>query len=180
MIPLIYLSFIFGASEILLAIVRHSKSGKTKIRGDKGSLIFLWLAISAGFTGGFILSKPIDGFWAGFGLPLLVFGFIIRWVSIIQLGKSFTVDVAIGESADLKTDGIYERIRHPSYAGLLLIVVGFSSTMGSVYSFLVFTIPVFMAITYRITIEEKVLVNEFGDRYLKYKTKTKRIIPGIF
>ena len=106
MIPLVYLSFAFAASELVLMIFKRSGRGAVKIRDDRGSLIFLWLMITLGFTGGFLLSKPANMFWAGFGLPLIVIGIIYRWMAIIQLGKSFTVDVAITNSAKLKTDGI--------------------------------------------------------------------------
>jgi protein-S-isoprenylcysteine O-methyltransferase Ste14 len=111
---------------------------------------------------------------------LVLSGIIIRWIAIIQLGKSFTVDVAITNVARLKTDGLYKRVRHPSYLGLLLIIIGFSATMNSLYSFLVLAVPVFLAITYRISVEEKVLINEFSNNYIEYKRKTKKIIPGIY
>ena len=111
---------------------------------------------------------------------LVLAGIIIRWVAIIQLGKSFTVDVAITEVARIKTDGLYKQVRHPSYLGLLLIIIGFSATMNSLYSFFILVVPVFLAITYRISIEERVLIDEFGESYIRYMAKTKKIIPGVY
>lgn len=180
MVPIVYMSFVFALSEFMLMLAKRSKSGNTKTRNDSGSLIILWIVITIGFTGGFFLSKPLSEFWKGFGLVFIITGLIVRWIAILQLGKSFTVDVAITNSSVLKTDGLYERVRHPSYTGLLSIIAGFSFAMSSFYSFLVFFVPVFMAIVYRISIEEKILISEFGDRYLKYKENTKRIIPGIW
>lgn len=182
---LIYFSFVFALSELLLMLVKRSKAETVKTRKDKGSLILLWIIITFGFTFGFFLAKPdystfINKLMDGVGLLALLAGLIIRWTSIIQLGKSFTVDVAITEIAKLKTDGIYERIRHPSYTGLLLIVTGFSLIMSSLYSFLALVVPVFMAISYRIGVEEKLMINEFGDSYRQYKIKTKKIIPWIY
>jgi protein-S-isoprenylcysteine O-methyltransferase Ste14 len=178
--PLIYLSFAYAFSEFLLMLVKRSKDSSVKTRSDKGSLIFLWLMITAGFTTGFFLSKPVDFILEGFGLPLIIGGLIIRWIAILQLGNSFTVDVAITDKASLKTDGIYEKIRHPSYLGMLLVVTGFAVTMSSFYSFLVLVVPVFTAIIYRISIEEKVLISEFGSSYTRYMESTKKIIPRIF
>jgi protein-S-isoprenylcysteine O-methyltransferase Ste14 len=177
---IIYMSYAFAFSEILLAVFKRSKTGSVKTRKDSGSLIFLWTIITLGFTGGFFLAKPVNQFFAGAGFALIIGGLIYRWVAILQLGKSFTVDVAITDVAELKTDGIYERVRHPSYLGLLLIVVGFSAIMSSYWSFLVLAVPVFLAIIYRISVEEKLLISEFGDRYLKYKRETKKLIPGIY
>ena len=87
---------------------------------------------------------------------------------------------ASADSANLKTDGIYERIRHPSYLGIHFIILGFSFTMNSLYSFLVLFVPVLLSVMYRIRIEEKVLVNEFGERYSNYASRTKKLIPGIY
>ncbi len=177
---IVMLSLIFAFSEFLLMIVKHSKIQTSRSRNDKGSLILMWLVITIGFIGGFRLSEPVNQFWLGFGSGFLIVGVIIRWLAILQLGKSFTVDVAITETAYLKTDGLFKRIRHPSYLGLLMIITGFSAAMSSFFSFLVLVIPVFLAIIYRISVEEELLISEFGDRYIEYKANTKKIIPGIF
>jgi protein-S-isoprenylcysteine O-methyltransferase Ste14 len=177
---IVLLSLIFAFSEFLLVLAKHSKTGTSKTRKDRGSLILMWLVISTGFCGGFFLSNPISPFWLGFGSVFIIFGVIIRWIAILQLGKSFTVDVAITETARLKTDGMYSWVRHPSYFGLLMILAGFSSLMSSIYSFLVLVIPVFLAVIYRISVEEELLIGEFGNSYLEYRQNTKKIIPGIF
>ena len=177
---MIILSIAFAVSEFLLMLIKRSKSGSVKSREDRGSLIFLWLMITLGFTAGFIFSNPANSISTGFGFTLILGGLIIRWIAIIQLGSAFTVDVAINSDVNLKTDGIYERIRHPSYLGMLLVVIGFATTMGSLSSFIVLVLPVFIAIIYRISIEEKVLIKEFGDSYFLYMESTKKIIPGIF
>jgi protein-S-isoprenylcysteine O-methyltransferase Ste14 len=52
--------------------------------------------------------------------------------------------------------------------------------MNSFYSVLVIIFPVGFAIIYRIKIEESVLLNEFGDDYSEYVSKTKKLFPGIF
>lgn len=174
------MSFLFAFSELLLLLIKRSKTGKTKAQADQGSLIILWVAITIGFTVGFFFSKPSGEFLFGLGIGFIIIGLLIRWLSILQLGKSFTVDVAITDSAQLITDNMYERIRHPSYSGLLAIVIGFALTMGSIISFLVFLIPVVSAIIHRIDIEEKVLKLEFGDKYDLYMKNTKKVIPGIY
>ena len=182
---IVYMTFVFAFSELILMLAKHSKIKITKTRKDRGSMIILWLMITLGFTGGFFLAKhdtwnSINTIITGIGLLIVLAGIIIRWIAIIQLGKSFTVDVAIIDVARLKTDGIYSKVRHPSYLGLLCIIIGFSATMNSVYSFLVLVVPVFFAIVYRINVEEKVLISEFSESYINYKTGTRKIIPYIF
>jgi protein-S-isoprenylcysteine O-methyltransferase Ste14 len=119
-------------------------------------------------------------FIALFGLLFIVFGSILRWASIIQLKGAFTVDVAINREHDLKTDGMYKKLRHPSYLGLLMILSGLSIGMNNLLSFLAITLPVFFAILNRINVEETVLMEEFGEKYREYCKVTRKILPYIY
>lgn len=182
---IIYLSYLFFISEFVLMLVKRSSKSTSKQRSDKGSLILLWVMITLCFTFGFIFAnyhiwEPINFIIAGIGLLLILAGAFIRWVSIFQLKNAFTVDVAIGNEHTLKTDGMYKSIRHPSYLGILLIMTGFSICMNSVISVLIVVIPMFLVLLYRISVEEKVLFDEFGDAYNSYKAGTKRLIPFVF
>jgi protein-S-isoprenylcysteine O-methyltransferase Ste14 len=57
--------------------------------------------------------------------------------------------------------------------------LGFVLILSSVYG----TLMVLLAssfLLFRIQLEEKMLVTEFGDEYEEYKRKTKRIMPFIY
>jgi protein-S-isoprenylcysteine O-methyltransferase Ste14 len=153
-----------------------------KRRCDKGSMIILWFTITVCLTLGFNLAKyrtwsAGDYFMGTLGFILIIFGIIFRWTTIIQLNKAFTVDVAINQGHQLKTDGLFKTVRHPSYLGLLAILSGFSFVMDSLFSVIIVTVPVFAAILYRISVEENILAEEFGEVYLVYKKNTKKVIP---
>jgi protein-S-isoprenylcysteine O-methyltransferase Ste14 len=127
--------------------------------------------------------KPLshaDYFLGFLGILVSFSGMIIRWTTIIQLKKAFTVDVAINQVHQLKTDGLFKIVRHPSYLGLLMILSGFSLSMNTIISFMVVTLPVFLVIIYRIKVEENLLVETFGEEYIKYSGSTKKIIPFVY
>ena len=76
------------------------------------------------------------------------------------------------------TTGPYTWIRHPSYAGLLLIVAGLGLARGnwlSAAACLALPLP---AIAWRIHVEEAELGRVLGDAYRAYQTRTARLIPG--
>ena len=182
---LIYLSYLFFLSEFILAIVKRSSKSNSSIQNDKGSLILLWITITICFTGGFMFANyriwELMNFVVYYiGLLFILIGITIRWMAIIQLKKAFTVNVAIVKEHKLKDDGIYRIVRHPSYLGLLIIMVGFSIGMNSVTSIIIVAIPMVIVILYRIYVEEKVLINAFGDDYKVYRTKTKKLIPWLY
>jgi protein-S-isoprenylcysteine O-methyltransferase Ste14 len=177
---------IFGISEIILLLVKRSKKGAVKNSLDKNSLILLWITITGCMVlGGFITAFEIWPFpdtaiIRDIGVAVAIIGFIIRWIAILQLGKMFTVDVAIASGHALKTDGMYSIIRHPSYLGLMLIICGIALCQANILACIVIIIPIFLALNYRIKVEEKALLAEFGEQYEAYQKNTARIIPGIY
>jgi len=184
-VTITYFSLLFFLSELVLMVVKHSKKGGTKTKNDRKSLVLLWITIPLSLTIGFFMANRQE--WnilnhtiAILGLTVFIIGIIIRWVSIIQLNKEFTVDVAIIKNHHLNTEGIYKYLRHPSYLGLILICSGLSIAMNSVISFAVITIPILLALSYRIKTEENILISQFGKTYKDYMTKTFRIIPKIY
>ncbi len=180
-----YFSLLFFFSELVLMMSKHSKKKRVKMRNDNKSLSLLWVTIPLSLTIGFFTAyrqgwNAINYSIAILGLCVFVIGIIVRWISIIQLNKGFTVDVVITENHKLKTDGIYKNIRHPSYLGLLLICFGLSIAMNSVISLAVISIPVLLAIIYRIKVEESILLKEFGEVYENYSKETYKIIPKFY
>ena len=95
------------------------------------------------------------------------------------LGRRFNGLVAIQPGHTLVTRGIYSVIRHPSYLGLLVNALGwalaFRSGVGVLLTAL--TIPPLIA---RIRAEERLLRAQFGDAYDAYRSRTSRLLPGIY
>jgi protein-S-isoprenylcysteine O-methyltransferase Ste14 len=180
----IILQLIFFATEVSLLLFKRSKTTVKNSR-DKRSLLILWVVIVTGSTLGPDISA--HGIWSMTGInvtyagiAVFAIGFIIRWSAVIQLGKMFTVDVAIVDKHSLKTSGLYKIVRHPSYLGLILIIIGLALCLNNWLSLLVMIIPDFTAINYRISVEEKALTEQFGEQYTTYKTRVKKLVPYIY
>lgn len=185
-----YFPFMFGllflGIELYWNATRRNKTGR-KTAGDRNSLRMLWVVIIValvlgGFCTAFRFAAITAGqpYWYFAGMALAVGGLLLRVVAIRQLGKSFTVDVQIAEGQQLKRDGMYRVVRHPSYSGILLAFAGLALTYGNWVSLPVIVVPIFLAFRYRIRIEEAVLIGEFGEQYLQYCRETKRLIPFLY
>jgi protein-S-isoprenylcysteine O-methyltransferase len=114
------------------------------------------------------------------GVALLSFGLLLRWWSIIHLGRFFTVDVLIAADHRVVDSGPYRLIRHPSYAGVLLIITGVALCFGNFVSALVLIVPNVALLMRRMRIEETALSQGLGEPYRAYMSRTKRLIPGIY
>jgi len=110
------------------------------------------------------------------GVGLFILGFSIMIVAQITLWKNYSATLVIREDHKLITQGIYKFCRHPIYLGVLIVASGISMFCTSVIGFLIllFLIPVFHV---RIRMEENLLIEEFGDRYLAYQKRTRIWTP---
>jgi len=181
-----YLQLLFFISELGLLLLKRAKKTTVKSSGDNRSLLMLWIVIggclSIGpYSANFHIWPVGNAQMLEFvGCGICIIGFIIRWIAIAQLGKMFTVDVVIDQQHTLKTSGLYKIVRHPSYLGIILIIAGLQVCTGSIFTFIIVVVPVFIALNYRIIIEERALVSEFGSQYEDYKKRVSRLLPGIY
>jgi protein-S-isoprenylcysteine O-methyltransferase Ste14 len=157
------------------------------MRVDRSSLRVLWVAIFVGVNGGILLSFQRIGYFGNgsrifpiAGLILIICGLLIRWIAIVSLKHQFTVDVWITRDHRIIRKGIYRFVRHPAYAGSLLSFFGLGLCYANYLSILAIFVSICSAFLYRIHVEEKALIDHFGEEYVNYCASTKRLIPGIF
>jgi len=177
--------FVWILSEVILNRFVRSKSTDKK-GTDKRTELYLWLIIVFCVTAGTIIAfniySPIylNGQLKYVGLAIIIIGIIIRFIAIKQLGKFFTVDVTIREDHQLMQSGLYKLIRHPSYTGCLLSFLGYGIALDNWFSVAIVFTPILLIFMYRMNVEEKVLIQQFGEKYTVYMGKTKRLIPFIY
>ncbi len=82
------------------------------------------------------------------------------------------------EPNDLKIEGILKHIRHPIYAGTILIVAGLFF-YDPRWATLLSAICIYLYLPIGIYLEEKKLVNQFGQLYNNYRKEVPAIIPRI-
>ena len=86
------------------------------------------------------------------------------------------------EKADshvLVTSGVYQLVRHPSYFGWTLWAVGTQVMLVNPISIVGFIGASVMFFKDRIPYEEELLVDFFGEAYIKYALKTPICLPFV-
>ncbi len=104
------------------------------------------------------------------GLFLIIPGFLLISSAVYSLrtkGKGFPVSSL--PPKNLVTTGVYSLSRHPVYVGAVLIFAGASVYINSFVNILLCA-PLFFIFyhSYALFIEEPVLTQRFGERYLQY------------
>ncbi len=118
---------------------------------------------------------PLLPAWTGiFGVLLFASGIALRTASFLQLGRFYDPAITLHEGHRLVQTGPYRFMRHPLYAGSLLLFAGFPlafSSAAGLASFFLLVIPVF---SWRVRIEERALRGRFGSAWDAYARHTRR------
>lgn len=172
--------------EIIGAIVipkRRRQGTKLKEMEKKGSsrLISMSFGISIVVAYLFALSGiALLPSWVFYlGSVIMILGIAVRQWSIAVLGRFFSPIIGVQEGQKVVDRGPYRLVRHPSYTGVLLILVGAGLIFQSWAAILVILLIFGLAYGYRMSAEEKALTLELGNEYVEYSKRTKRIIPYI-
>jgi len=116
----------------------------------------------------------------GVGIALILVGVAFRWYSIHVLGKYFSVQLGVQAGQTVVRDGPYRWIRHPSYTGSLITMLGFGLVFTNWLCLVGVPLIVLIGYSYRANVEERMLVNAMGDPYREYIKNTKRFIPFVY
>lgn len=123
---------------------------------------------------------PPRGWAVVVGIVIFAFGLWVFRRAHKDLGRNWSVTLEIRDKHKLVSAGLYRFVRHPMYASFLLIglaqafllpnwVAGMSGLAG-------FAVLFFM----RVNVEERMMLDNFGQEYRAYCETTKRIIPFVY
>lgn len=124
--------------------------------------------------------------WAEFhSLPMAVAGVVIATVGAIL---AFAARAAIGRNwgppatrradTELITSGPYTFVRHPIYAGILLMMIG--TAVGLIPAWWLVAAAAGIYFFYSARREERFMMERFPDSYPAYRARTKILLPFLF
>ena len=137
-------------------------------------LLWLWSPVMA------FADYPLEpvAFWSG--VLCLAVGLWLFHRAHADLGTNWSITLEVREGHRLVTNGIYRRIRHPMYSALFLYSVGLALVLPNWVAGPSYLVPFALLFALRVGAEERMMVEEFGADYEAYKTRTKRLVPGVW
>lgn len=126
----------------------------------------------------YLLRRPIHPAWMMTGFALLVTSALLRWSTITVVGGDWAIETyAIPEG--IQRDGPYHLFRHPYYIGVFLEALSFPLILNAWYA-LIFSVLVVAPLEgYRAFLEERILAEEFGWIYIRFKREVNRFLPTL-
>jgi protein-S-isoprenylcysteine O-methyltransferase Ste14 len=126
--------------------------------------------------------------WADFPMPEwmrwvgLVLGYanlpLLWWIEA-TLGKNFNTTLHLREGHTLVTNGPYRWVRHPMYTSLYILVVAIFLASANWLVGLPGLISLTIILLNRLSREEALMLEQFGDTYRAYMQRTGRLFPRL-
>ena len=183
-----WLSGVLLAAWLLLEVVlRRGDEARDWRAGDadRSSTRLIVVTYIVAFVAPFLLDTSgvgatrTDSVLAWIGIAVGVAGLGIRVWSMSVLGQDYTRSLRTRETQTVVERGPYRLVRHPGYIGSILVWAGSRLAVN----WLVAAITAFVLLlvyAYRISAEEQMLVDRFGDAYRSYKSRTWRLVPFVW
>ena len=111
------------------------------------------------------------------GVAVIALGAVILVTSFVRLGRSLTANPVPKDNGVLVTSGLYGRVRHPIYFGLLVLAFGVVLDAGW-WPQIVIALMLYFLLNIKAQFEEDLLRKKYPE-YKAYAQKTPRFFPRI-
>jgi protein-S-isoprenylcysteine O-methyltransferase Ste14 len=136
-----------------------------------------------------VLATPLDTFFGSYGFAVVFFKFVIAIILLafgllmaVRAVQVFGIDYMVvlylyfPEESKPQQNEIYSVLRHPAYSSALIVCLSgafFTFTIFSFITYIIFLAGFYIHIHF---IEEKELIQRFGNSYKTYRRK----VPAFF
>lgn len=172
---------------VLIGLIRTIETDLLDKNRKKGKIYANWTLIALSVNYGImilstileygLIGRQINLIISGIAIGIMTIRFSIKYWAFKSLGEYWSANIEIRERHQLIKTGPYKYLRHPAYLSNLLDFIAVPLFANSYFTIL-WILPVQIFLLYiRIYFEEKKLIENFGEEYIKYKQETFGVIP---
>jgi methanethiol S-methyltransferase len=110
--------------------------------------------------------------------PFHLLSFALIGGGFVTISNAWYVLYQAQQVQKLATSGPYAYVRHPQYAGFVLVMLGFLAQWPTILTLTMFPILVWMYVRLAYA-EEKEAIAEFGDSYRNYAAQVPAFFPKL-
>jgi protein-S-isoprenylcysteine O-methyltransferase Ste14 len=125
------------------------------------------------------LSETASVSLAALGLTVVIAGLVVMLRARAALGASWSFAPKASHGTGLATSGLYGKVRHPIYLGMALLFFGTAVAFANWLAILFALLLIVPTLVWRALIEERLLLQVFGDQYVAYRRQTKMFVPYL-
>jgi protein-S-isoprenylcysteine O-methyltransferase Ste14 len=138
-------------------------------------LLFEPLRLGAGLDARIYARSPEA---ALIGLVVVAAGLAYAVWARLHLGTNWSGEVTVKQDHELIRSGPYRLVRHPIYTGLTLALIGTAIAVGT-WRGVIAVILAAASFWWKLKLEERWMVETFGEDYRRYQSQTAALIPYL-
>jgi protein-S-isoprenylcysteine O-methyltransferase Ste14 len=123
-------------------------------------------------------SLPLWLRWGG-GIIVCLEIVLFGWAHQV-LGQNWTAILALAKEHEMVQNGPYRYVRHPMYSAFFVIGIGFGILSANWLIGIVYLAPLLVMYAMRVSTEEKMMIDRFGEPYREYMKHTGRLFPRLW
>lgn len=156
----------------------------TRINEQQEKLLFRLFALAFLLLPLYFLTPWID--FASIPLPswvrwgggvILCLGIVLFGWAHQALGQNWTAVLALSKEHQMVQNGPYRFVRHPMYSAFFVIGIGFGVLSANWLLEIIYLAPLLVMYITRVSLEEKMMIDRFGEPYREYMKHTGRLFP---
>lgn len=119
--------------------------------------------------------------WQGWiGLVLMLGALCLFYETHRQLGKNWSVTLETRRKHELVDTGLYAFVRHPMYSAFWLLAIAQAFLLANWIAGLSGIVGWGILFFLRVGHEERLMIDTFGEEYVAYMNRTKRVVPWVY
>ncbi len=116
--------------------------------------------------------------WSGAGITAV--GIVLFGWAHQALGRNWTAVLALSKEHEMVQRGPYRYVRHPMYSAFFIIGIGLGLLSANWLVGVIYLGPLLVMYMARVALEEKMMIDRFGDTYRQYMKRTGRLWPRFW
>ena len=110
--------------------------------------------------------------------PFHVLSYALIFGGVILIARAWSVLHEAQQAKRLAVTGPYAHLRHPQYAGFVLVLIGFFVQWPTILTLAM--LPVLLVMYWRLALaEEREVEAAFGEEYRRYAARVPRFVPRL-
>jgi isoprenylcysteine carboxyl methyltransferase (ICMT) family protein YpbQ len=172
---------------LLAAIIERLWERRFSQQAVRGEVKMRWSYVAFHVLHAMIyLGTAVEFFWrervlswsvTGVGLVLFAGSVGLRLAAIRTLGRYWSLNLEIRPDHQFISTGIYQRMRHPAYAAIILEVVAIPLVANAWFTAAGAAATYIPLLLLRWNAEEKEMVTKFGEAYAQYRREVPAFWP---
>lgn len=160
---------------------RRVESSASRARHVLPLMVAMLLLWPPTLPGGFLCQRLLPAGPVSFfsGAVVTALGLAFAAWARVHLGRNWSGIVTLKQDHELIRSGPYAWVRHPIYSGLLLALIGSAIARGEWRGVLAVAIAA-AAFWVKLRLEERWMVETFGEAYRRYRAEVSALIPLRF